>query len=104
MEVESWARGFAVSRLEEIGESPTYCRGGGVIGPDGEDLLPGKRSQIVEAEHVVGVGVGQKHAVEGLKPGIERLHAEVGAGVDEPSPLPLLQKNGNATAAVARVG
>ena len=46
------------------------------------------RAQVVQAQNVVGVGVGVKDSVHAGEAVLERLFAEVRAGVDDHHPLP----------------
>ena len=60
--------------------------GGGVVGVERHLLLAvgeAERAKIVEAEDVVGVGVGVEDSVDVADAEAQRLLAEVRAGVDE---------------------
>ena len=67
-------------------------------------LLEIEGADVVEAEDVIGVAVGEENGVETLEAGAEGLVAEVGRGVDDHVAAGVRKKDGGAGAFVARIG
>ena len=61
-------------------------------------------ADVVEAEDVVGVAVGEEDGVEFGDAGAEGLVAEVGRGIDDDIAVVVAQPDGGAEAVVTRVG
>lgn len=83
---------------------------GGLVGVEGQEAgLVGEaeRAEVVEAEDVVGMGVGVEDGVEVMDALANGLLAEVGAGIDDDGMRPCTalpaDGDGRASAAVARV-
>ena len=76
-----------------------------VRGEDGHGkfLAHVKRTDVVEAENVVGVGVGEDQGVEAFEASAEGLGAEVGRGVDDDVAAGMGDEQGGASAVVAGV-
>ncbi len=60
-------------------------------------------TQVVEAEDVVGVGVGEQHGVDAFDLGVEGLLTEVRPGVNDDDAFAVANDDGGAQTAVARV-
>src|SRR2546426_5797457 len=91
--------------IEDVGKPRRELaeRRGWAVRGDRGAVLHGDRAQIVDAVHVIGVGVREQHRVD---PGDTRRHelqAQLGRGVDEQPPAPGLDHRGGAGALVPRV-
>jgi len=61
-------------------------------------------AQVVDAVHVVGMGVRKEHAVEGRHARGHELESEFGGGVDQQPPAARLDQRGGTGALIPRVG
>ena len=98
--------GAALLGVEGVGEAAVdggEC-GLGAVDGDGVFAFELEGANVVEAHHVVGVGVGVENGVEAADAGAEGLGAEVGSGIDEDVAAVVGDEDGGAEAIVAGVG
>ena len=76
----------------------------GSVGRDGHFLVVVEGAHVVEAQDVVGVGVGVEDGVDAGDAGAQGLGAEIGRGVDEDILAGVLHQHGGAEAVIARIG
>ncbi len=77
---------------------------GGSVDGDAGALEDVEGADVVEAEDVIGVGVGEEDGVDAADVVAEDLGAEVGGGVDEDVAAFVLDQDGRAEAVVVRIG
>ena len=92
--------------VEDVGEGALEddLSIGGGEDRDGRFLAHVEGTDVVEAEDVVGVGVGEDQSVEALEAGAKGLEAEVGRGVNDHVAAGMREQDGGAGAVVAWVG
>lgn len=91
---------------EGIVEDSLDDGGAGVVGIKRHvavGMMEGERAQIIEAEDVVGVGVGVEDGIDVADFFAQNLFAEVRAGVDEDTMVFPLNGGGGAQAAISRI-
>jgi hypothetical protein len=97
---------FPVAIGEDVFEDAADDDEGGLggVNGDGAALAVVEGAEVVEAEDVVGVGVGIEDGVEIGYSGAEGLGAEVRGGVDDDVFAGEVEPNGGAEAVIAGVG
>ncbi len=96
-------RGFGIEGVAEDAADDVEGLDGSV-GGDGHFLVVVEGADVVEAEDVVGVGVGVKDGVDAGDVGAQGLGAEIGRGVDQDIFAGVLHQDGGAEAVIARIG
>jgi hypothetical protein len=62
-----------------------------------------ERADVIQTQNVIGMGMREHHRIQALHSGTERLHPEIGRGVDHNVVLGVLHQNGGSQAVIARV-
>lgn len=99
------AGGVAIFFAEGVLEDALEAACGGVVGVDGHVAFDAEAegAQVVEAEDVIGVTVGVEYGVDVTDVFADGLRVEVGAGVDEDGVVVVVEADGGAGSAIARV-
>ena len=105
VQVDTWDGALRRCSIKDVGEGAANHAKGFFRAVDRERrfLADVERANVVEAEDVVGVAVGEQDGVEAIEADAEGLLAEIGCGVDDDVLAVARKQEGGAQAVIVRI-